>query len=155
MTDLSDPIHIRQRVRAHVVTLLAAGRPAAILPAGRVLKSRVRDFGEDELPAVIVYTLAEQSGRRDYDTLDRNVMLAVEVRAAPSDDSDDDLDRIAAAIEMLMDGDMSIGGLARDSMLSETEIGLMGGQGVVTNAVATLKYRITCQTGIGQPAGPD
>ncbi|MFV3077967.1 hypothetical protein [Niveispirillum fermenti] len=147
------PHHIRRRLRDHVVSLLAAGVSPALLPPGRVLKSRVRELGEDELPAILVYALRETAARQSYDALDRVLELAIDIRVAANDGLDDMLDGLAAAVEVLMDMDPSLGGLAQDSMLAETEIGLAGGQGVVTNGAALLKYRVRTVTPTGQPGG--
>lgn len=147
------PHHIRRKLRDHVVSMLAAGVSPALLPPGRVLKSRVRELGEDELPAILVYALRETAARQSYDALDRVLELAIDIRVAANDGLDDMLDGLAAAVEVLMDMDPSLGGLAQDSMLAETEIGLAGGQGVVTNGAALLKYRVRTVTPTGQPGG--
>lgn len=145
--------HRRRQIRDHVVGMLTSGIPAELLGAEGVGKSRVGDFGDGDLPAILVYTREEDSTRQSFGELTRYLLLTVDIRVGATDALDDQADDLAARVETLMDDDPLLGGLASDSFLTKTEIGLMGGQTVATTGSAQLIYRIQYQTAPGQPSG--
>lgn len=145
--------HRRRQIRDYVVALLSTGIPAEMLGAEGVGKSRVRDFGEGDLPAILVYTREEDSTRRSFGELDRFLLLVIDIRVEATDELDDQADGLAAHVEKLMDDDPLLGGLVIDNTLIKTEIGLMGGQAVTTTGSAQLIYRPHYQTAPGQPSG--
>lgn len=153
MTDDASAHHRRRQIRDHVVALLTGGIPADRLGADGVGKSRVRDFGEGDLPAILVYTREEDSARRSFGELDRFLLLTIDIRVEAGEDLDDQADDLAALVETLMDDDPLLGGLVIDSTLTKTEIGLMAGQAVTTTGSAQMIYRIQYQTAPGQPSG--
>ncbi len=148
------PHHIRRQVRDHVVAILSA-LPPDVIPAGRVLKSRVRDLDDDQLPAILVYTAKEAARRSNQDgDLERVLDLVIDLRVQDNDDIDDALDALAVAVETAMDQDARVGGLALDdAVLTGTEIGLAGGQGMAINGMAQLTYAIRLHTPRGLPQG--
>lgn len=152
---MSVPHHIRRQVRDHVVARLAAQLPAGLLPAGRIMKSRVRELGSDELPAILVYTGKESARVANNDgDLERVLDLVIDLRVQAHGDIDDVLDELASAVEIAMGQDAQLGGLALDdAILTGTEIGLSGGEGVALNGAAQLTYAVRLRTPHGMPQG--
>lgn len=152
---MSQTHHIRRRVRDHVVALLSTQVPADLLPTDRVLKSRVRNLGSDELPAILVYTAKEASRRANQDgDLERALDLIIDLRVEGNDDIDDALDDLASAVEIAMGQDAQVGGLALDdAILTGTVIGLTGGEGIALNGSAQMTYAIRLRTPQGMPQG--
>lgn len=148
------PLHIRRKVRDHVVARLVAAVPPALIPGG-VLKSRVRPLTESELPAILVYTAKEEARVANQEgDLERRLELIIDARVSDGDDHDDLLDELSVAIETAMAGDDNLDGLALDdAILTATQIGILGGEGVATNASAQLTYAIRLYTLHGQPQG--
>lgn len=134
--------HLRQRVRAAAAVQLAA--------AGTVRKSRVRPLQLAELPCIIVYTLRQRSTRMDAaGTLSHAIDLVIDGHVKATDDLDDRLDDLSAAIEAAIAADPTLGGAAEDAVLAETLIDLAG-EGETATGLVRLRFLVTAY---GDPEG--
>lgn len=154
MTEPTQPHHIRRRVRDYIVQLLTDGIPADMIRGG-ILKSRIRSLSDEQLPAIIVYTISEEASQAAMgEKRDRIILVAIDIRVADDDDLDDALDDLCVLVEKLIDADPFLGGLAlHPAELRGTAIGLMGGENVVTNGSAVLTWAVQVRTPIGLPEG--
>lgn len=140
-------MHQRRAIRDFVVNALLSGGT----PAGpRVFKNRMATaFRRVDLPAITAYTLAETVDATQADprllfrTLTLEVVGAVEVTTDVN--VDDALDDLASHIERVLHKDDTLGGAAKDSVLSSTEVGIdeNGGRPV---GMISLHYTVTYQT---------
>lgn len=127
--------HKRQSIRQAVAT--AVGGTA----------TRTRPTTDDELPAVLVYTLRETSELAQLRrALERTVSVIVEIRAKSTGAIDDALDALCETAEAAMEADPTFGGLAITSFLASTSVGL-DGEGDYRQAVASLEYQVIYRTG--------
>lgn len=137
--------HPRQEIRRAVVRALT-GRTAA---SARVFRSRQTAWRKIDLPAVCVYTLEEsvdpKSRQSSARTLERVLQLAVEGVVEPGDDVDERLDALAWEIERAMHADETFGGLVVDSLLSNTEPGIVADGDRVMGAIR-LVYTVWFDT---------
>lgn len=130
--------HLRQAIRAHIRQALQDVPQLG----GRVSTTRTRPTQANELPCAIVYALDESAGYAGVSrSLRRSLSVAIEMRVAATDALDDVLDGYCLAVETAIGADPRLGGLALDSRLSSTTIGL-DGEGETRQALATLTYRV-------------
>ena len=113
--------HVRKQIRDRVASVLAA---SVGLVAGRVYASRVYPLTDAKLPAVTVYTGAENSGLMAMGTvtLQRDLSITVDAYVKATATFDDDVDAICVQIEDAIGADFRVNGLAKDIVLSSTEI---------------------------------
>lgn len=140
--------HRRNRIR-DAVTALLADIPAA---EGRVYNSRV--FPVRELPCIAVYTLRESS---TLATLRRRttrvVQVVIDVHAQATERVDDDLDNLATEIEKRLEADWQLSGLAINSAIDSTVIGLSGEAQKATGlARLTYDYEYSVPAGVPDEA---
>jgi len=137
--------HARKQIRDAAVTALTG----LTTTGARVYPSRAVPVQEDRLPALLVYTREETSG---VDTiggagsrgLQRICSLRVEGICQSIADLDDQADDIAAEVETALAADPSLGGLAKDLQLTQTEIGFTdeGGQPIAgVRMIFAVQYR--------------
>lgn len=130
--------HPRQTIRDAIKAILNA-TPGF---EGRVDTTRSRPTSTSELPCIIIYTLQETSGRSSTGGgLLRTLNVGIEIRTASSGEIDDALDDLALVVERAMLADPRLGGLAIDTYLTATAVGL-DGEGESRQAVATLSYTV-------------
>lgn len=139
--------HIRKQIRDALVTSLSSG---VSLVSGRVFGTRVFPLDGGKLPCVAVYTLAEGSGLQTMGvkTLRRDASVVVEAYIRITGSFDDDADAIAVQIEETVAADTTIGGLAKDAILTSTEIEFSG-DAEAPIGVARLTYSVVYVTTIG------
>lgn len=116
-------------------------------------RSRPHKVGPAERPCALIYRGPERSGLDDFDrTLSREFMIGIQI-FADGRDSDDELDDLAAAIEIAMAQDTTFGGLVLNSFLQSTDPGSVEetGSASVTRDLR-LTYQITYQTQEGTPS---
>ena len=114
-------MHPRQQIRDAIVTAVTG----LTTTGSNVFNSRIYRLSEDQLPAILVWTLNEDSDREtngDDGFLMRSLNVMVEIMAHPSDTqtAQDELDDIALEIETALGADRDLGGLTTDLFLSET-----------------------------------
>lgn len=120
--------HMRNQIRDAVVTVLRGTAPSRM----RVFAMRRMPLAAEHLPALLVYTLAEDSAVETMSGpryLSRDLDLVVEGVTQDNDTLEDSLDQLAAIIEArlgtaLNDPTSALRGLARAGSLVRTEIGM-------------------------------
>ncbi|GAB7527914.1 hypothetical protein PS3A_03200 [Pseudomonas sp. 3A(2025)] len=135
--------HPREAIRKQACAQLL-GRTSA---GARVFASRVAPLitndWQNELPAIIVYTLDEQgelqhAAPREYL---RTVQLVIEIHASATEALDDTLDTLARQVENLLLVDDTLGGTVNDLLYASTKMiirddgaELIGGCRIILNA---------------------
>lgn len=117
--------HVRQQIRDRIASVLTSN---VALVSGRVYQSRVYPLTEAKLPAVTVYTGAEASGLQTLGvkTMMRVAQISVDIYAKATANLDDDLDAIAVQIEEAIANDFTVNGIAKDAVLTSTDIDFSG-----------------------------
>lgn len=113
--------HLRKQIRDRVASVLAT---SVTLVSGRVYASRVYPLTDAKLPAVTVYTGSESSALMAFGTvtLQRDLAITVDAYIKTTATFDDDVDAICVQIEDAIGADFRVNGLAKDIVLSSTEI---------------------------------
>lgn len=139
--------HVRKKIRDNVSSALSEG---VTLVQSRVYPTRVFAIDGAKLPCVAVYTTSETSDIRTMGqkTLSRSVSVVAEVYIRVTGSFDDDADAIAAQIEAAIAADTTIGGMAKDAILTSTEIDFSG-DAEAPIGVARLTYSVDYVTSIG------
>lgn len=129
--------HARKQIRDAIVAQVNS----LTTTAARCYPSRVFPMGEDKLPGLIVYTVAEDaqittmgSPRNSYRKLQVNIEAHVK-----GSSPDDTIDTISAEIETVLGDDHDLGGLVKDLFYVGIEIDLKG-EGDKPIAVAVLSF---------------
>jgi hypothetical protein len=141
--------HQRKLIRDAIVAALT-GETAA---ADRVRSTRLTPWRKGALPAISVYAVDEDVDPAKSDAaprkLHRVVNMTIEgVLAETNEDQlDDALDALAEEIEVAMDADPYLGGVAADSMLLRTELGTAT-LGERPHGAVQLTYAVTFQTNV-------
>jgi len=134
--------HVRKQIRDAAVTALTG----LVTTTTDVYPTRMHRVRESQLPCLLIYTLSEQS---EIDALSRprgltrQVDLAVEAVAVDNDTLDDTLDLICKEVEVAL-GNTTFGGLAKDVILTSTEVVVDGNSDKKTGAARmtwTVEYR--------------
>jgi hypothetical protein len=142
-------MHVRQQIREHVGTILSG----LTSTGNRVYQSRVWPLNADTLPALLVYTTTESS---DTDTmgptltLNRELVLIVEGYVRDITVYDDKIDTISSEVEVAMAADRTLGGKAKFSYLSGTEINY-NGEGDQPMGIVSLQFTIQYRTAVNDP----
>lgn len=123
--------HVRTQIRRAAVNALE-GIDAT------VYASRVLPLEEAELPALLVYTNAEQIETEGVGSLDRMLDLVVDAKAQ-STDIDTDLDNLVADVESAIAADPTLGGLVIDCLPASVEISISA-EGAQLTGVARISF---------------
>jgi len=121
--------HVRKQIRDQFVTLLTAG---VTLVSSRVYATRVYPLTQAKLPAITVTIGSESSGLMTMGatmgskSLDRTVDIAVSVYENATASLDSAIDAIAVQIEEAIGADFTLGGIAKESVLTSTSIDFSG-----------------------------
>lgn len=144
--------HLKRQIReAAATTLTGLGVTAA-----RVFQSRARLVQEADLPCLRIYCTDEvivfQSMGPER-TRKRLVQLVVEGLCEANADTDDTADQINKEVEVALDGNNSLGGLAKyvEPREVKTEYGAVGEK---TVALTVMKFEVLCFTRKGAPDVP-
>ena len=136
--------HVRQSIRDNVVTAVTS----LSTTGSNVFRSRVYPLGENKLPALCVYSTAEEV---EYNRLDRNrdvdrtVEIVIEAYVRAVNNYDTTLDTICAEVEAGMASDVTRGGYANDCKLTQTEFDYSD-EGDRPIGTARLTYAIDYRT---------
>lgn len=129
--------HARKQIRDAIVAQVTG----LTTTLAKVYASRMFSMGEDKIPGLIVYTVAEEaeittmgSVRNSYRKLQVNIEAHVKSASA-----DDTIDTISAEIEAALGDDHKLGGLTKDLYYAGIEINL-NSDGDKPIAVAVLSY---------------
>ena len=141
--------HVRTQIRAAVKARLLGLRTT-----GNVVHT-TQIYSVPELPALLVYTFSETSvldnkKGRPIDLM-RTLELRVEGLAATADgELSDTLDRIASEVETAMVSDLTFGGLALRTHLTNTEFGFTP-EGEKQHGMVRLTYQVVYRTAENDP----
>jgi len=132
--------HIREQIRKSFAASLASDVTRV---SGKVYPTRVFPLDGDKLPCIAVYTMSESSELMTMGakTLRREASVVVEIYIRITGTFDDDADAIAAQVEASIAQDTTLGGIAKDSILSSTEIEFSG-SAEAPIGVARLTYSV-------------
>lgn len=112
--------HVRKSIRDDVTTTLTG----LTTTGSNVFQTRLFPLGEAKLPALCIYTKNESS---DYATLTtprtqvRSLEVIVEAYVKGTGSIDDTLDTIAVEVEEALYTDLTRGGYAKDTQVTEFE----------------------------------
>jgi hypothetical protein len=157
--------HPRKVIRHYIVALLTNATAAG----PRVKATRIEPHRKPHtthLPAISVYTLREPVNTdKSADTAPRALFRDCKVEivlwvAGPTDpdiDIADAMDDLSEQVEAMIDGDRYLGGivngLARDTILENTELAVRGGEGAdPVIGVVTMTYSIEYRSTAAKPA---
>jgi phosphoenolpyruvate-protein kinase (PTS system EI component) len=121
--------HVRKQIRDQFVTLLTAG---VTLVSSRVFATRVYPLTQAKLPAITVTAGAETSGlmtmgaTMSVKSLDRTVEITVSIYENATASLDSAVDAIAVQVEEAIGADFTLGGIAKESVLTSTSIDFSG-----------------------------
>ena len=120
------PNHVRQQIREAVVVLVTS----LTTTGANVFDSRIRPLEQSKLPCLLVYAQNEEV---EYLTMtlgtrrqDRRLEIIVEGVAQDLTQIEDTLDTIAKEVETAIAGDVTLGGLAKETRLEDTELSIDG-----------------------------
>jgi len=139
--------HVRKQIRDRVESTLSSGVTSV---GGRVYASRVYPLTNPDLPAVAIYAGSEGSALQTMGlrTLMRELSLNVDAYVRINDTFDDTIDALCVEIEEAIAADYTLNGLAKDTILTGTEIDF-DGEAEKPVGVARLTYTIRYVTSIG------
>ena len=139
--------HVRKQIRDRFETLLSAG---ATLATGGVYASRVYPLTGTKLPALAIYAGSETSALETMGakTLARDLSLIVDAYVRVTDTFDDAIDALCVQVEEAIAADYSLNGLAKNTVLTSTEIDL-DGEAERPIGVARMTFTIRYVTSIG------
>lgn len=117
--------HVRKQIRDRIASVLSSG---VSLTKRRVYSSRIYPLTEANLPAITVYSGVETSSLINMSAKDmfRTMTINVDAYVRATNTFDDDIDAICVQIEAAMAGDFTVNGLAKDAILTSTEIDFSG-----------------------------
>ena len=113
--------HIRQQIREKFGTLLTG----LTTTSSNVYQSRVYPLENANLPALIIYTKAEESEPIVIGAdrvMSRLLSVVVEGYTKATSNFDDTIDTISKEVEAAIAADRTLDGLAKDTYLESTEI---------------------------------
>ena len=117
--------HVRKQIRDAVVTTVTG----LTTTTTNVFASRVYRVEDSKLPALLVYTNEEESevlSMSRPQKIHRTVAVVVEGIAKATTALDDTLDTIAKEIETAIAADPTVGGLAKETVLTDIGVELTG-----------------------------
>jgi len=115
--------HVRQQIREYFKTTLTG----LTTTGSNVHESRI--YPLETVPALVIYTKSETSEPQVIGTnrvLSRELEVVVEGYAKATTNFDDTIDTISKEVEEAIAADVTLGGLAKDSYISSTEIEFNG-----------------------------
>lgn len=134
--------HKRAQLRQAAVDILEAIEDLG----ATVHRTRIRPTPDEKLPAVNVYALRETSELQNMKrNLGREASLVLEIRVGTTEDMDDEIDDLCEKVENAMESSYLFGGLATNSWLASTTIGI-DGEGDYRQGVASMEYRVGYRT---------
>ena len=138
--------HVRKQIRDRMASTISTG---ATLVSSRVYTTRVYPLTDANLPAITVYTGSEISNRLNMglNDLNRSLTVDVDIYVRATSTFDDDVDAIAVQIEEAIAGDFTVNGLAKEAVLTGTEI-QFSGDAEQPVGVAKLTYSVRYVTAL-------
>lgn len=143
--------HVRQQIRNALATVL----DGLTTTGSNVFANRVAVLQEDELPALVVTTNAEQIGVIDIHggLLERTMRVDISAKAKAIDNVDDVLDTIAEEVEtVLLDpANNTLNGLCAGMMLVGFEVNLNEDLEMPVGELV-MQFDVLYNTGAGAPS---
>lgn len=136
--------HVRKQIRDAVVTAVTG----LSTTGSNVYRTRVYPIASGKLPGLAVYTNAETSTNETVTiprTKSRTLEMVVECYVSGTANLDNTLDTIAVEVEEALTADVTLGGLAKDTQLTTTEIELVG-EGESVAGLIRLTFEIMYST---------
>lgn len=138
--------HVRQQIRAALKTQLAG----LDTTGGNVFENRVHNVPRDTLPALLISVESEDAERLSQaGDLLRTASIVVEARAEGGDTLDDTLDTICAEVEAAIAADRTLGGLAKDTQPTGTDIPPFDGDVSPRSGMARMTFAVAYVTAAG------
>lgn len=141
--------HVRQQIRDRI----ASNVTGLSTTGDRVYKSRVWPLNADTMPALLVYSISENSATDIMGrslVMNRELSVVVEGYVRNITVYDDKVDTIAKEVEIAMAADQTLNNLAKISYLSGTEISYSG-EGDQPIAVVSMTYLVQYRTAVDSP----
>jgi len=141
--------HVRKTIREYFGSQLTG----LTTTGSNVFESRVYPMQSAKLPAIIIYTTTESSEEVAFSSKRvQNRMLSVEVQGfvRAISNFDDTLDLIAKEVEVAILDDPSLGGLAINTELTNTQADYSG-EGEQPVGTIRLTFDVQYRTETGQP----
>lgn len=132
--------HARTQIRKAVTALLLNNTGAG----DKVYESRIYPLENQKLPALLIYTKQEVVGNQSMSrprTQIRQLQLTIEAYVKANNNIDETADTLALEVEQIIATDPTLGGLAKDATLTNTDI-QFSDEGEKPIAVAVLTYSI-------------
>lgn len=141
--------HVRKQIRKAAIAALQN----LATTGSRVFESRVYPLAKAKLPGLCIYTPAEASGREESPTESmRDLTLMVHGLAAISDKLEDELDGIALEVEIALDNEGELAGLAKIYHGIQTTVTVLEGDDVdQPYGAIDLEFLYTYRTRAGTP----
>ena len=117
--------HLRQQIRERVGTLLTG----LTTTGSNVFQSRIYPLQQSSLPGILIYTNEEESeylSVGDTRLIESRLSLSIEAYCQGTSNFDDTIDTISKEVQIAISGDRFLNGLAKEVMLSTTEISFDG-----------------------------
>jgi len=136
--------HVRKQIRDKFVTILTAGVP---LVSKRVYATRVYSLTQAKLPAITISSGAESSGLMTIGatmgtkSLNRTLEITVSIYENANASLDSLIDAIAVQIEEAIGADFTLSGIAKQSVLTSTNIEFSG-ETEQPVGIATLTFSV-------------
>jgi len=141
--------HVRKTIREYFGTQLTG----LTTTGSNVFESRVYPMQAGKLPAILIYTTTESSEEVAFSSRRvQNRVLSVEVQGfvRAISNFDDTLDLIAKEVEVAILDDPSLGGLAINTELTNTQADYSG-EGEQPVGTIRLTFDVQYRTETGQP----
>lgn len=138
--------HVRQQIREQVATTVTG----LSTTGSNVFQSRVYPLQDSNLPALLVYSISEDSNADVMGSTlvaQRDLNIVIEGYVKATTDFDDTVDTICAEVEAAMGTDRTLNNLAKFSQLVGTEINY-NGEGESPVGVVTLTYAVQYRTAV-------
>jgi hypothetical protein len=138
--------HVRQQIREQVATTVTG----LTTTGSNVFQSRVYPLQDANLPALLVYSINEDSNADVMGSTlvaQRDLNIVIEGYVKATTDFDDTVDTICAQVEAAMGADRTLNNLAKFSQLVSTEINY-NGEGESPVGVVTLTYAVQYRTAV-------
>jgi hypothetical protein len=138
--------HVRQQIREQVATTVTG----LSTTGSNVFQSRVYPLQDSNLPALLVYSISEDSNADVMGSTlvaQRDLNLVIEGYVKATANFDDTVDTICAEVEAAMGTDRTLNNLAKFSQLVGTEINY-NGEGESPVGVVTLTYAVQYRTAV-------
>ena len=136
--------HVRKQIRDKFVTILTAGVP---LVSKRVYATRVYSLTQEKLPAITISSGAESSSLMTIGatmgakSLNRILEITVSIYENANASLDSLIDAIAVQIEEAIGADFTLSGIAKQSVLTSTNIEFSG-ETEQPVGIATLTFSV-------------